>query len=141
MSEAAEKITHALEGALALLRDAAFPLPPADEGQQAEASLLQQCLAMCEHQESRQPEPVRTVHHFACTGGTLISKETAIEQQSARLTAKATTMTDRLARRRAYLLKQYAAMETALAKLKQQSASVLALSQQGSSTSTGGLSG
>lgn len=69
-----EKITHALEGALALLRDAAFTLPPADEDQPAEASLLQQCLAMCEHQESRQPEAIRTVHHFACTGGTLISK-------------------------------------------------------------------
>lgn len=37
-------------------------------------SLLEQCMALCAERESRPVEPVRTVHHMACTGGTLISK-------------------------------------------------------------------
>lgn len=74
MTDTAQKITRTLEGALALLRDAAFAPAPSEGGPAAEASLLQQCLAMCEHQDARPSEPVRTVHHFACTGGTLISK-------------------------------------------------------------------
>jgi hypothetical protein len=38
------------------------------------ASLLEQCIALCRDHHAAAPEPVRTVHHFACTGGTLISK-------------------------------------------------------------------
>lgn len=37
-------------------------------------SLLDQCLELCEQAEATGPEPIRTLHHFACTGGTLISK-------------------------------------------------------------------
>jgi hypothetical protein len=37
-------------------------------------SLLEQCLALCAQVEAAGPEPVRTLHHFACTGGSLISK-------------------------------------------------------------------
>jgi hypothetical protein len=37
-------------------------------------TLLKQCLLLCEQHQAIQHEPIRTVHHFACTGGTLISK-------------------------------------------------------------------
>lgn len=77
----------------------------------------------------------RMLDSWTGTGGTLLSKEASLEQQAARLDDKATVMTARLERRRANLLKQYAAMETALAKLKQQSASILALANQNSSSS------
>lgn len=59
-----------LADALALLEDyrqdganaVAEPLP----------SLLEQCQALCE--DFSPPEPVRSFHHLACSGGTLISK-------------------------------------------------------------------
>lgn len=38
------------------------------------ANLLDQCMALCAERESQPTEPVRTLHHMACTGGTLISK-------------------------------------------------------------------
>lgn len=37
-------------------------------------SLLDQCLVLCAERDAQRPEPIRTLHHFACTGGTLISK-------------------------------------------------------------------
>lgn len=37
-------------------------------------NLLEQCIALCDEAQGIQAEPIRTVHHFACTGGTLISK-------------------------------------------------------------------
>jgi hypothetical protein len=74
MSDAVERLAHTLEEALALLEDTARNLPASQEDEADNGTLLQQCLAMCEPQERRQPEPVRTVHHFACTGGTLICK-------------------------------------------------------------------
>lgn len=37
-------------------------------------SLLEQCLQLCRQAGHRDAEPIRTIHHFACTGGTLISK-------------------------------------------------------------------
>jgi hypothetical protein len=59
-----------LADALAMLEDyrqdganaVAEPLP----------SLLEQCQALCE--DFSPPEPVRSLHHLACSGGTLISK-------------------------------------------------------------------
>jgi hypothetical protein len=41
---------------------------------QSPASLLEQCLTLCSQYVSVRPEPIRTVHHFACTGGTLLCK-------------------------------------------------------------------
>jgi len=35
---------------------------------------LQQCLALCAAAPALKHEPVRSLHHFSCTGGTLISK-------------------------------------------------------------------
>ena len=37
-------------------------------------SLLEQCKALTEKAAQQGSEPIRTIHHFACTGGTLISK-------------------------------------------------------------------
>ena len=39
----------------------------------AAATLLQQCLDLCQS-DATDIEPVRTIHHLSCTGGTLISK-------------------------------------------------------------------
>ncbi len=36
-------------------------------------SLLEQCRTLTDSNPT-EPEPIRTIHHFACTGGTLISK-------------------------------------------------------------------
>lgn len=70
------KLTVELDEALGLLReyqqnvdisniekDNTFPL-----------TLLDQCLALCVEHRVAKLEPIRIVHHFACTGGTLISK-------------------------------------------------------------------
>jgi hypothetical protein len=37
-------------------------------------SLYGQCLELCKSIDHRQLEPVRTVHHFACTGGTIVCR-------------------------------------------------------------------
>lgn len=37
-------------------------------------NILEQCISLCNEAQGTQVEPIRTVHHFACTGGTLISK-------------------------------------------------------------------
>jgi Sulfotransferase family len=68
------RLAETLQEAVDLLREAEYPtlgtqLEPVERG-----TLLQQCLALCEAQQQRPPETVRTVHHLACTGGTLICK-------------------------------------------------------------------
>lgn len=71
---AAMRLSGVLEDALQLLRD----LVPADAlrpgAGPARETLLQQCLAMCHQAAATEREPVRTLHHFACTGGSLIGK-------------------------------------------------------------------
>lgn len=70
------KLTVELDAALALLREfkqVADPRNP-EKPLASPLTLLDQCMALCAEHISVQPEPVRTVHHFACTGGTLISK-------------------------------------------------------------------
>ncbi|MDJ0820343.1 MAG: hypothetical protein QNJ09_00865 [Paracoccaceae bacterium] len=70
-SESAKALLENLEDALDLLkdysveRDGALSVDPLP-------SLLEQCQAACA--EIRAPAPVRTVHHMACTGGSLICK-------------------------------------------------------------------
>lgn len=41
---------------------------------QSPSSLLDQCLRLCAEYGDAPVEPVRTLHHFACTGGTVVSK-------------------------------------------------------------------
>jgi hypothetical protein len=68
-----ENILAALDDGLGMLGDYSVPdaltLPT-----EAPGSLLDQCLELCAKREATRVEPVRTLHHFACTGGTLISK-------------------------------------------------------------------
>lgn len=69
------RFQEAIDGALELLHDyadqaasddkaLALPLP----------SLLEQCQALLAEAEVQDPPPIRSLHHLACTGGTLISR-------------------------------------------------------------------
>lgn len=68
-----QALVRAVDDAVALLEDfvVATDVVPSTENP---GSLLEQCLALCARIEASGPEPVRTLHHFACTGGSLISK-------------------------------------------------------------------
>lgn len=72
--KAVRQLLGAIDEALALLGDLPVPsgsrLPVSESG----GSLLDQCLELCDEGESRGPEPIRTLHHFACTGGSLFAK-------------------------------------------------------------------
>lgn len=75
VTPAFDKLTAALDEALALLSETAYVRVPIANDNDAPASLLQQCVELCEqHEAVVASEPIRTIHHFACTGGTLISK-------------------------------------------------------------------
>ena len=68
------KLASALDQALALLREFPVDGPTATHPVESPETLLDQCVDMVtEHSEMPQ-EPIRTVHHMACTGGTLITK-------------------------------------------------------------------
>lgn len=73
MTEGARLLVGALREALDLLEPVevdgtSVGLQPAEPG-----SLLEQCVHLCE-QQAPQLEPIRLLHHFACTGGTVFSK-------------------------------------------------------------------
>lgn len=71
------KAEDALAGLLATLEQAresvAGPAAGAPDPAAA-AGWLQRCTALVESAPAPRPEPVRTLHHFSCTGGTLIGK-------------------------------------------------------------------
>lgn len=74
---AVKSLVSALDEALDLLGD--YPAATGlVVGPQNPASLLEQCLELCADRDARGPEPVRTLHHFACTGGSLIAKCLAV---------------------------------------------------------------
>ncbi|WP_375553452.1 sulfotransferase [Roseovarius mucosus] len=66
-----QSIAVEIEAALDMLQayKASVPAVPITD---SFPSLLDQCEAMC--QSFTGPEPIRTLHHFACSGGTLIAK-------------------------------------------------------------------
>lgn len=75
LNEIPPEVTEAVGESLKLLQNTRFgqtarnpehslPLP----------SLLERCEELIERQEKTTQEPVRLIHHFACTGGTLIVK-------------------------------------------------------------------
>lgn len=68
-----QALVRAVDDAVALLEGFAVATD-ALPATQNPGSLLEQCMALCAQVESVGPEPVRTLHHFACTGGSLISK-------------------------------------------------------------------
>jgi hypothetical protein len=72
--QAMEGLANTLDDAVQLLRDFSGNSEVVTVKNVAPASLLEQCLRLCEQHQAAPVEPVRTVHHFACTGGTLISK-------------------------------------------------------------------
>lgn len=73
MSDAAARLTRELEGTVALLRESGLPVGEPTLGAAGHATLLEQCVAMCASGDAVRIEPVRLLHHLACTGGTLIA--------------------------------------------------------------------
>ncbi len=49
-------------------------VPSANPDGTTPANVLQECLDLCATYQPKPQEPVRTIHHLACTGGTLITK-------------------------------------------------------------------
>lgn len=74
-------LKSAVDEALALLsrRDDLVRHPVSPEVSVPLPSLLQQCQDLCAAMGSATAEPLRTVHHFACSGGTLMSKALAAQ--------------------------------------------------------------
>jgi hypothetical protein len=70
----ANSLLEEIEGALDVLREASYLRDNTMLVEGDTSSLLQQCLELCEEAGRVNPEPVRTIHHFACTGGSLICK-------------------------------------------------------------------
>lgn len=70
----ARRLADTVNEALALLRESSYVQNPTEVRVESPSSLLDQCIELCGHHESAQQEPIRTVHHFACSGGTLLSK-------------------------------------------------------------------
>jgi hypothetical protein len=69
-----EKLVATLDDALGLLEAFSPPGVSVPVAGVSPASLLEHCLELCEQRGAVEPEPVRLVHHFACTGGSLICK-------------------------------------------------------------------
>jgi hypothetical protein len=65
------KLSAALDDAAQLLTD--VPARP-ETSATSPAQLLAQCLGLCAQTATSPPEPIRLIHHLACTGGTLIAK-------------------------------------------------------------------
>lgn len=63
-------LTNELEQSLSLLK--AYNVEGATLSQEPLPSLLEQCQEICN--DIKTAEPVRSIHHLACTGGTLITK-------------------------------------------------------------------
>lgn len=74
MPHTAVQLAAELDAALGLFKDFSPVRQTVEGGVQAAATLLNQCMMLCAQKQSIRPEPIRTLHHFACTGGTLISK-------------------------------------------------------------------
>ena len=68
-----ESLVDTIEDCVALLENELEQGSEVEASNEPPSSLLQQCEQLLRADEG-QKEPIRTVHHFACTGGTLISK-------------------------------------------------------------------
>lgn len=69
-------LQKSLEDALDLLQDYNSGQLLPNRSIEPLPSLLEQCEALCSRVPD--PEPVRSLHHFACTGGTVIAKSVAL---------------------------------------------------------------
>ena len=70
----AGRLAAILGDAVDLLGDARLADGPGVPPGVAAGPLIEQCLELCRRRGEALKEPVRTLHHFACTGGTLISR-------------------------------------------------------------------
>lgn len=70
------KLTGEIDQAIKLLRESQHIIDSKEmiPNPTLPSALFDQCLALCKEHSEAKPEPIRTVHHFACTGGSLISK-------------------------------------------------------------------
>jgi hypothetical protein len=70
-----DQLVAALDDALSLLKEFAHSSDQAIRVLHKDpANLLEQCLSLCAQHQAVTPEPIRLVHHFACTGGTILCK-------------------------------------------------------------------
>ncbi|MBL3527811.1 MAG: sulfotransferase family protein [gamma proteobacterium endosymbiont of Lamellibrachia anaximandri] len=74
----ADILVSTIDDALALLRSSSYGEKALHAYQDDPGSLLEQCIVLCEKNKSKKLEPIRTIHHFACTGGTLLCKCLAV---------------------------------------------------------------
>lgn len=74
VSIATNRLAEVLQETVDLLMDAELIHDGIDSPPEPEPSLLQQCVDLVESGARPRTEPIRTVHHFACTGGTVFSK-------------------------------------------------------------------
>lgn len=70
----AHLLARALKDAVDLVCSMACPPLVQRIDELSAGTLLAQCIDLCDKQSPICSEPIRTLHHFACTGGTLISK-------------------------------------------------------------------
>lgn len=77
---ARKRTANALLGRLEQFIPTTQDAPP--EEPSALEQLSQRCLQQSDLIQAHQPEPMRLVHHFACTGGTLISRALAAQPNS-----------------------------------------------------------
>lgn len=73
-AQAASRLAEILQETVDLLEDADLIERDQDLVAEPEPSLVQQCIELVQAGAATEEEPVRTLHHFACTGGTVISK-------------------------------------------------------------------
>lgn len=69
----AQRLAAIVDEALGLLEHSRVP-STTDFASGTPATLLEQCRELCAEYEAKSEEPVRIIHHLACTGGTLITK-------------------------------------------------------------------
>ncbi len=70
-----KQLADVLDDALGLLNARSEKNPAiSNEVLRVQSSLFDQCIAMCRQGEMHSHEPIRTIHHLSCTGGTLITK-------------------------------------------------------------------
>ena len=74
MARLPDKLGQLIDETLGMLPDYKRDMPDDHASQEALPTLLKQCEEICATLESREPEPLRTLHHFACTGGSLLSR-------------------------------------------------------------------
>src|SRR5690606_27136401 len=73
-AEIVKHLAATLDEAKGLLREFARDADGEPQRNENVGSLVDQCIALCEERRYERREPVRIVHHLACTGGTLLSK-------------------------------------------------------------------